>query len=425
VLGSEKFSSVRNEALIVRRYVGIFGMNPDDSLDRLATDHPSRKFSNFLVAYTSKARSGGDVPTFLSEESGTQLRELEDAWSSYASRVGIVGSMMVTVFGVVPLLLMVVGVFSPSFSLLGLIIFAGVGVPLFTTGLVFMAGRMQPMGEEPVRGRLVRSLGIALLGLCLFPITGAVWLTLAFTLAIFFTAYGLSTKRQLAETNRIDEGLSRFLKDLLEYKRQEYDLTKAILAIQANTEYNPDFDKALSRVASQLRAGVPLDEVKLQCRSRLADLVFLVVGQMSRSGGGTVDTAYQLSHYTERMVQMKRNARVEIKPYLVLSYISPVLLAFGVTFVGQVLLSFNNPLHPALAGLQVAGADARRVSPELAQVSDFLIVCSAAALGLIGAKISDLTIRNTLRASTNVGLAVVAVVCMTYVASHSLGALVG
>jgi len=146
---------------------------------------------------------------------------------------------------------------------------------------------------------------------------------------------------------------------------------------------------------------------------------------MSRSGGGTVDTAYQLSHYTERMVEMKRSARAEVKPYLVLSYVSPVLLAFGVTFVSQVLLSFNNPLHPASLGPVVTGVQPRQVSPQLGQVSDFLIVSSAAALGLIGAKISDLTVRNTLRASTNVGLAVTAVVVMTLLGSHSLGVLVG
>jgi hypothetical protein len=424
VLHNETFSSIKREALIAKRYVGIFGMNPDDSLNRLASDHPSKKFGDFLLGYTSKARSGGDVPSYLAGESATLLRELEDEWGRYANRVGVIGSMMVTVFGVVPLLLMIVGVFSPAFSFLGLLIFAALGVPFFTAGLLFLAGRMQPLGEEPAKGSVVKSLVFAPAGACVFAVTGSIWLTVAAVLVIFFTFYGLSTRSQLIETKSVDDGLWRFLKDILEYKRQEYDLTKAVLTIQANTKYGRDFDRVLSKAASELRAGVPLDEIKLRCRSRLARLVFLVLGQMGRSGGGTVETVYQLSHYAGRMVEVKRNTRAEIRPYLILSYASPVLLAFGVTFVGGVLSSINNPFRPTIPGIHLGGVQMGHISPDLTEISNFLIVSSAAALGLIGAKVSDLTIRNTLRASTNVGLAVAAVVTMTYFGSHSLALLI-
>jgi archaeal flagellar protein FlaJ len=425
VLEGETFSSIRREALIARRYVNIFGMNPDESMDRLASHHPSKKFGDFLLGYTSKVRSGGDVPSYLAAESGTLLRELEDEWGRYASRVGIVGSMMVTVFGVVPLLLLVVGVFSPAFSFLGLLIFAGLGVPLFTAGLLFLAGRMQPIGEEPVRGDAVKSVIMALAGAAAFPFTGEIWLTLAAVLGIFFTSYGLSTRSQLLKTQNLDEGLSRFLKDLIEYKRQEYDLTRAILMIQKNNRYDKDFDGVLSKAASDMKAGVPLDQVRLRCKSKLGRLVFLVLGQMSRSGGGTVDTVYQLSHYAGRMVEVKRSTRAETRPYLLLSYASPLLLAFGVTFVGGVLQSFSNPFRPVAGGFHFGGVRNASPSPDMTEISNFLIVSSAAALGLIGAKISDLTVRNTLRASTNVCLAVVALVSMSYFASHSLALFVG
>jgi hypothetical protein len=419
MLENETFSSTRGEALIAKRYVGIFGMNPDDSLDRLASDHPSKKFGDFLSGYTSKVRSGGDVSSYLAGESASLLRELEVEWGRYANRVGIVGSLMITLFGVVPLLLMVVGIFSPAFSFIGLLIFAGLGIPLFTAGLLFLAGRMQPMGEEPPKGGAMKSLLFATAGMFVFVVTGSFWLTIAVVLGIFFTSYGLSTRSQLLETRNIDEGLSRFLKDLLEFKRQEYDLTKSILMIQANNRYDEDLDRVLSKAASELRAGVPLDAIRLQCRSRLAGLVFLVLGQMSRSGGGTVDTAYQLSHYAGKMVEVKENTRAEIKPYLILAYVSPLLLAFGVTFVGGVLSSYSNPLQ-AIPGVHLGGIRATRFSPDLTEVSNLLIVSSAAALGLIGAKISDLTARNTLRASTNIGLGIAAILTVTYFGSHSL-----
>ena len=423
IVGSDVFPSIRKEALLVRRDVGIFGMNPNDSFERLASNHPSRRFGEFLLGYTSKVRSGGDVPGFLSSESGSMLRELEESWMRYVARVGIVGSMMVTVFGVVPLLLMVVGVFSPGFSIVGLAAFTGVGVPLFTVALLYMAGRMQPGGEDPPRGKAGVALALSIPGGALGFALGAAWVAAAAGLFAFFVVYGFSVREQLAESRAVDEGVSRFLRDLLEYKRQDYDLARATMSLESQGRYDPRFRAILSRAASKLRAGVPLDELKVECRSRVGKLAFLMLGEMSRSGGGTVDTVYQVSSFADRMIHMRKSAAAEMKPYLVLSYVSPLLLAFGVAFVSGVLSKFSSTLRPGISALHLAGVQVGAVPPGLSEVSDVLIVVSAASLGLIGAKITDFTVRNTLRASVNVALAVAAVALMAVVGSPSLSGL--
>jgi len=422
---TDTFVAMKRESQLVNRDVTVFGMNPNDSLERLASNHPSRRFGDFMLGYTSKARSGGDVAMYLSGESASLLRGLEEDWGRYVTRVGVIGSMMITAFGVIPLMLMVVGVFSPGFSIVGLLFFTGVGVPFVTVGLLYLAGRMQPMGGERVQGRAARSALVAIPGLLVGFFFGEIWVSVAFALFIFFVAYGLSVREQIAETKALEEGVTRFLKDLLEYKRQEYDLARAMLAIHANGGYNPRFGKLLSRVASQLRAGVPLDEVKVECRGRLVKLVFLLLGQMSRTGGGTVDTVFQVSSFAGRVREMRRNAAAEMKPYLALSYLSSLLLAFGVTFVGGVISSFSGRLMPASASLHASGILVGSPPPQLSQVSDLLIVVSAASLGLIGAKITDFTVRNTLKASVNVALAVAAVVLMAVLGSHSIGRLLG
>jgi len=416
----DAFRWIGREALLVRRDVEILGMNPNDAFERLASCHPSRMFTEFLLGYTSKARSGGDMPLYLVGESGWLLRGLEEGWGRYAARVGIIGSMMITVFGVVPLLLMVVGVFSPGFSMLGLVVFTGVGVPVFTVGLLYMAGRMQPAGGESVKGRVGLAIGLALPAGTVGLVTGAAWLGAASAIFVFFSVYGLSVREQLDETRALDEGLSRFLKDLLEYKRQEYDIARAIVALEARGKYNAHFSRFLSKVASQLKAGVPLDEVKAECRSGLGRVTFLVLGEMGRTGGGTVDTMYQVSNLAGRLGGMKESTNAEMKPYLVLSYVSPLLLAFGITFVQGVLSSFKSRVAPGISTFQVSGLQLGAIPPGLTQVSDLLIIVAAASLGLIGAKITDFTVRNTLRASLNVALAVAAVTLMAAFGSHSL-----
>jgi flagellar protein FlaJ len=421
---SDAFAAMRREAQLVRRDVAILGMNPNEALERLASNHPSSRFADFLLGYTSKGRSGGDVATYLSGESGALLRGLEDGWVRYVSRVGIIGSMMITAFGVVPLLLMVVGIFSPGYSIVGLVLFTGAGVPLVTIALLYMAARMQPVREEPIGGSAARSVLVALPGAAVGIYLGGAWISAGVALFVFFVAYGLSVKEKLAETRAIEQGLGNFLKDLLEYKRQDYDLTRAVLATQATARYNPRFSRVLSRLASQLRVGVPLDEVRVECRSVLGRLTFLLLGQMSRSGGGSVDTVYQVSSFADRMTEMKKNASAEMKPYVILSYISPLLLAFGVAFMGGVLSSFNSTARPVIASLRASGVQVGPLPVPMAQVTDLLIVVSAASLGLISAKITDFTVRNTLKASANVALAVAAIAATVLLGSHSLARLI-
>lgn len=417
---SHIFEGLRREAQLARRDVMILGMNPQDSLERLASSHPSGRFADFILGYTSKVRSGGDVALYLSGESGTLLRGLEDGWVRYVSRVGIVGSIMIAAFGVVPLLLMVVGIFSPASSLIGLAVFTGVGLPLVTVGLVYMAGRMQPVREESARGNPAESMLLAIPGALAAMFVGGAWASVGVGLLVFFLSYGLSVREQMAETKGVESGLTRFLKDLLEYKRQDYDLTRAVLATQASAKYNRRFSRILSRVASQLKAGVPLDEVKVECRSSLGRLAFLLLGEMSKSGGGTVDTVQQVSSFADRMAEMKRNAVAEMKPYIALAYASPLLLCFGTAFVGSVLSSVNGEAGSVIAGIHPGFALASPIRAQLDQVSNLLIVVSAASLGLISAKLTEFTVRNTLSAAANVAVALAAISAMAVFGSRLL-----
>ena len=414
------FDSIRREALLIRRDVTIFGMNPLESFERLASQHPSRKFSSFLYGYTSKVRSGGDIPSYLLGESGSLLRELEESWTRYAGRAGIIGSMMITVFGVIPMLLLIVGVFSPATSVVDLTVFTAVGVPFFAILLVFMAGRMQPVGEEPLVGNAKLSLLLSLPGLGVGLVSDQVWLGLASILFLFCTLYGFTVISQRREMKEISDALPEFLKDLTEFKRQEYDINRAILAMASRNKYTPSFDKVLRRVAAQLKTGTPLNEIGVDPKDRLARVVLFVLGQMAYSGGGTVDTLFQLSTYTSRVVEMKRSTMAEMRPYLWLSYLSPVMIAFGVAFITGIMGSFGSLVRPGLSTIHVANLSIGVVSPQLKEVSNFLIVTTSAALGIISAKMVDFTVRNTLRASTNVVIATIVAFLLTQVDLVSL-----
>jgi flagellar protein FlaJ len=411
---SNMFTHVRREAMLLRRDVMIFGADPVEAFERLASTHPSRKLATFLNGYTSKVRSGGDMPTYLSGESGNYLRNLEESWSRYSQRVGLIGSMMITVFGLVPMMLLIVSVFTGSTANTLILIYTILGVPLFTVVLTFMAGRMQPVGEDALTGRFDRSILLSIVaGVVVGLISSQVWIGLASSLFAFFTVYGYSVMDQRQQMREVDNAMPEFMKDLMEYKRQEYDLTRAFIDIAAHNTYTPAFDKILKYAAAQLATGTPMDELTVDPKSRLGRIVFLILGQMNRSGGGTVETFYQLSTYTTKVVEMRNNTIAEMRPYMYLAILSPLMLAFGVTFITGVLGNFNHLVGPQFANVNSPLHIAVGANPQLKQITDFLIVVTAAGLGIISSKMVDFTVKYTLRASVNVLIAVV----VTYVLS--------
>jgi len=421
VIEARLFSHIRSEALLIRRDVEVFGKNPIESFERLASTHPSRKFSAFLHGYSAKVRSGGDIPTYLLGESGNLLKMLETDWKRYAERAGTVGSMMITIFVLVPMLMLVVALFSPLTSVFYLTTFIIIGIPLFTVAIVFMVGRMQPVGEDPLFGNARRSLLLSLpASLVMFFVIRQAWLALASALFMFCTVYGYSVLEQRREVREVDEALPEFIKDLMEFKRQEYDVNRALIAIASQNRYTPTFDRILAKIGTSLRLGIPLNKVEVDVKSRLARMVFFIVGEMSYSGGGTVDTLFQLSAYTSTVQDMKRNTIAEMRPYLLLAYLSPIVLVIGVSFTTSILSTFSTTVSPGLTHLPGIIGKVGQIPPQLTQVVNALVIASSTALGVIAAKIVDFTVKNTLRVTVNVALASIAAYALSQVNLLSL-----
>jgi len=129
--------------------------------------------------------------------------------------------------------------------------------------------------------------------------------------------------------------------------------------------------------------------------------VFFIVGEMSYSGGGTVDTLFQLSAYTSTVQDMKRNTIAEMRPYLLLAYLSPIVLVIGVSFTTSILSTFSTTVSPGLTHLPGIIGKVGQIPPQLTQVVNF-------------------TVKNTLRVTVNVALASIAAYALSQVNLLSL-----
>jgi hypothetical protein len=91
-----------------------------------------------------------------------------------------------------------------------------------------------------------------------------------------------------------------------------------------------------------------------------------------------------------------------------------------VTFIGGILGSFTQGPSPGASALRLSGVGLGGITPTMLQVSSILIVVSAAALGIIAAKMVDFTVRNTMRSCVNVVVATAATIVVTSIGFQGL-----
>ncbi|MEM4552885.1 MAG: type II secretion system F family protein [Ignisphaera sp.] len=105
------FKAIRKEAQRVMTRIKIFGEDPVTALEKVASNHPSSKFRDIMLGYTTTLRSGGDVLHYLEirtrelfEARATEVRGILNRLMSFLEVYiifGVIVSVVIFVFFVV------------------------------------------------------------------------------------------------------------------------------------------------------------------------------------------------------------------------------------------------------------------------------------------------------------------------------------
>lgn len=406
VIGRGIFPTLEKEALLLARNIKMLGMYPVQALEVLSKNHPSRAVSVFINGYTSKARSGGDISLYLRSKGEEMLRMMGILWENYGGRVGDLGSVSLSVIVILPILVLMMSVFMSSNSLVMMYVFTFIVLPSFTIIIYYMAVRLQPKVYDRIGGNARTSLVLAFVGASTSPL-GQPWLTAASMIFLFSTLYGYTILQQRREIKEDEEALVPFLSDLTDYKKQEYDINKALVLAAKENRYSPHFDGMLREVAAQVNLNRTLGEVEVRSRSWLTRMVFYILSQTASTGGGTPETLDALTSHIAKVMEAKVRARLAMRPFMMIAYMAPVFLSLGTAFATSVLQSFASSMHPVVSEIPKSlNFNFGTVPPELTQLASIFIVLASASLGLVAAKSVDFTVKNTLRISVNVLVAI-------------------
>ncbi len=413
VAGAGLFKWVGYEGMLISRESTFFGRTQVGAIAERGSQHPSEKFRAYLQGYTSILASGGDAASYLEDKAKDLIYWNEFRWRSYAQSASDLGEAIIAIFFTLPLIV-VAGAFVSAGDTLFLIMGTiGLVIPIMAVLEYTTILRMQPQTYDTVRGWPLPAAGAGIIAFgALYEFYQPLWLSAAGGIIAFSLVYGWSTYWQLREVRKCEEALPQFMRDITEYKKIGYDITKAVRRLSSERSYNKNFDGVLDDVSSQLQLGSSVGEVIVKTRSWLTKMVFYLLGEVVETGGGTPSLLESVTNFTQRIVGVRRETKASMRVYGLLAYATPVGLAVVIMTMYYMLQQFGGLLGSGVSIGILSGALALPAS--FLTLSKVMVVETAAVAGFLAGKTIDFTGRNTFRIAIGVSLAVVSIFAIQF-----------
>ena len=371
------FKGIRREAQRILTRVKMMGEDPISALEHVAMNHPSTKFRDIMLGYTTTLRSGGDVTHYLE----VRTRELFEART--AEIKSILGRLMsflevYTIFGVVVSITLFVffavqaaitaaqATRSPTeltsitidvtFPALYNFIFLPI-MGLAIAVAIHINQPKTPVGYGEVYAVLVAWLPVSVAAfMIVLVLTGSISVLqgklglhevkgLVYATSTMFLVASIPPAlkyRFLAKARRgLISSAADFLRDVSEIRKTGLSPERCII-LTASRSYR-NLTPVVERAASALTLGLSLEEALRKALRGvkewfvIASFRFLVDSIVV--GGGSPEVIDTLARFTQVLSELEEETRRRMKTQVVLPYLGATLLASMPMIILYMLLS--------------------------------------------------------------------------------------
>lgn len=408
------FKGIREEALRILRDVRIFGMDLLSAIERNVADHVSRRFRDFMQGYVTTVRSGGDILHYLETRTQDIFREEAEELKLIVERVSMFVEVYITVAVIMTIVLYVFFIVGSMIVVGGrsmlttFMVYGYLGLPLFSTLIIYALDRSMPASPIPLREPYLYLLVTVMPGVLVFFLvlalfrgfevfTGApvglnhivtVSAALASSLIIISSgpAYGYFAVSR--REKKIYTAVASFLRDLTEVRKTGLSPEKSIVAI-ASRNYGI-LTPVVRRVAGAISLGVGLEDAVRRAvrgvRNWFLLSIFRFLVDSIDVGGGTPETIDALARFAQRLSELYEELKRRLKTYIAMPYMGAALLAVSSLMIISLLAQAASSTEASGAGLIQVRATPRDVAT-LTLVTVTSIILNSWMMGLVAGKI--------------------------------------
>lgn len=453
----EYIKAVPREFLKIHRDFVLFNMPPEEAIVREAKDHPSKVFERLLLGAVSISKSGGSLMEFMNRITVEVMEELKRKWENFGKAASNLGELALLFLLIVPLFSIwfavssnnpVYGTDSVSFFMVPLIGFA-----LY----MYLAFSAPPedikINGDIKKGGIALAISIILLAVLtilkiLSPKGLLLWIYFEIPVMAFSFFYGYSAYQRIKARNEADEKLPIFVRSVAELirstgdnlfnalrKLQEGDLLSSTL-VKATT-FGKLIDDTISRYISSM---ITIGNFNPRTDSWILNTVFRNLMEMDRQGVLRYNIFTRLAEITDAYYDAIMAKKRSLYMFVGAAAIAPAIMAGVIVMTVYVLHSISGLVQIPNLNLQSTngiaipsgltgllnfftafiniGNDVNEMLPTL----ELMIAETGVIFGLLYAKASDGTVKNTFRVFQVSIVAVISIIAMqialTYV-THS------
>ena len=416
ILNFKVFPWLEKEASRIVRNVEILGMDPLNALEEVAKNCPSKEFRDYIFNYTAIVHSGGDPSRYLEEEAKTNIRRMIEHSQVYSDRVMLFGELIIGVLVLSAMLLGVMVAITPSSAYDLLLLHMLILTPMITFILWIIIEVNQPrLGTQYKPSRVIIALAITLATLpptllYLNP------LTLSASLSLLFLTIGADYVWLKRRWDSEEAALESMLREVVEYRKMGYTPLQALERIYESRSYNKWFDKLIGEVIFKIRAGIKPSMINVESSSWIVRMVFKILGDVEDAGGGTPVVLEELYKLVEELRSIKRRVSTYTKVYEILSYMTPLLLAFSSALTLSMIEIISSYNLVTLIPVHQIGL--------VKLLLEYLILVSSVSIALLMGKVSDYTIASCFKSGVVMTIATVSIAFLNDLVNMIVGTLV-
>ena len=358
--------NMQDEVSRIETIVMSTGVDPVTAMEQAAKAVALKDYNELLLGYASSVRTGGDTLHYLFNQTHGMFRRLTTTVRAKGESaamlmetytiIGILGVLGIFLIFVVGLSLPTAGV---SISEYQFFLFSFIIMPFISVLFIF-AGDMSQF-NYPISNwkpyyvfAAMIPLGLGLGSQIVMPafspdflvfpplLDFVVWLRklfnfaegteaslgLAITLIFVSIPVYISDHLTAGRNSSLMDGITQFLRDLVEVRKSGLSPEKSIDALSAR-EYR-GFSRYLQDISTKINWGYPLRQIYQEFAAKVKNWIALVnlylLIDTIEVGGGTEKSIESLAEFSESTKQLEAEKRAALMPLLIVPYIGAALL---------------------------------------------------------------------------------------------------
>jgi len=324
------FPAMKKEAIWIKREIEWFGKSVNEIFYDLSIHHPSKQFSEFISGYITNEDFGGKqtgnyFETKINELYKTKQNEID----SYSKNAVFLAPMGVFGLSMMPMFLMIVGLFESGNTVFLMIVVCISLVPIVIVIVIKKIESMIPLINDkiPFRKEPV-IISIIVLFLCI--VLGLeLWELVAYPLIAWAFLNHIISQKLIGSSTNFEKSIPRFVNELNKAMIM-WDFLKSFKSIAKKQQYNKEFNSFLSHTYDLVDLGESIDEVlqQTEINSWMSRLVIQLISFTSRTGMISNHTMKKLSELSQKWIDVKSEMVSGTVIALMLAYVGPLIALF-------------------------------------------------------------------------------------------------